>query len=209
MYEPKHFLETSLPVLHALIEAHPLGTWVTHADGQLAANHIPFMLDRSRGEFGTLVAHVARANDVWSARGESLVVFQGSDAYISPSWYASKQEAGKVVPTWNYAVVHAHGRVRVIEDAAWLLRHLADMSARHEAARELRWKLSDAPSDFIERLLPAIVGIEIPITRLTGKWKVSQNRSQADREGVVAGLRAQADHESNAMATLVARHRTS
>lgn len=209
MYSPKQFSETDLTVLHALIAAHPLGAWVTRAADDLNANHIPFMLDSTRGKFGTLVAHVARANDVWTApcaTQESLVIFQGSEAYISPSSYPSKQIDGKVVPTWNYAVVHAYGTPRAINDPHWLLQHLADMTGTHEAGKTLPWKLSDAPSDFIDNLLKAIVGIEIPITRISGKWKVSQNRTLPDQLGVMAALMAAGSERSAEMAALVARH---
>src|SRR5690606_8363870 len=157
-----------------LIDAHPLGTWVTAAAGALEVNHIPFVLDPHRGEFGTLVGHVARANKVWTSASatESVVVFQGPESYITPSWYPTKHEHGKVVPTWNYVVVHAHGVPRVIQDPVWLRQHVGDLTHRHEAGREAPWHVSDAPSDFIEALLGGIVGLEIPIARLVGKWKV-------------------------------------
>lgn len=209
MYVPRHFEETDPTILQALIAAHPLGTWVTHTDGELNANHIPFMLDPHRGELGTLVAHVARANPVWSSLSagvESLVIFQGGDAYISPSFYASKQVSGKVVPTWNYAVVHARGVARVVDDPAWLLRQLTSLTDIHESGMAAPWKVSDAPAGFVEGLLAAIVGIEIPLTALTGKWKVSQNRSVPDQLGIVAGLRNQNDTSSHDMAAEVARH---
>ena len=207
MYLPKHFEENDSAVLRELIGAHPLGTWVTTGDGgELVANHVPFLLDAERGDHGTLVAHVARANPVWKslARGtESIVVFQGAHVYVSPSWYPSKQEHGKVVPTWNYAVVHVHGRPRAIEDRDWLLRLVTRLTQTHEAANAVPWQVSDAPADYIEQMLKAIVGIEIPITRIEGKWKVSQNRSQADQRGVIAGLEAHDDEASKAMAELI------
>lgn len=206
MYLPKHHEESNLAVLHKLIEAHPLGTWVTQAAGELVANHIPFLLDTSRGEYGTLTAHVARANPVWQSfaeASESLVIFQGPECYITPSWYPSKQAHGKAVPTWNYAVVHARGLPRVIEDRDWLQRHLAQLTDTHEAGQTAPWKLSDAPPDFIERMLDAVVGIEIPISNLVGKWKVSQNRPLADRIGVVEGLSQRAGADDKEMAALV------
>ncbi|MCW7541724.1 FMN-binding negative transcriptional regulator [Aquabacterium sp. A7-Y] len=209
MYVPKFHEESDPAVLQALIRAYPLGTWVSHSDDGLLANHVPFLLDAGRGEHGTLLCHVARANPVWrscAAGGDALVVFHGPDRYISPSWYPGKAEHGKAVPTWNYAVVHVHGRPRVVEDREWLLRHLARLTDEHEAGRELPWTLADAPADFTERLLAAIVGIEIPITRMMGKWKVSQNRTEADKRGVVAGLAAQGDSVSLDMAALVGRH---
>jgi transcriptional regulator len=209
MYVPKHHEETDLGVLHALIRAQPLATWVTQGDGELLANHIPFLLDPGRGEHGTLIAHVARANRAWqsfSTSVESLVVFQGPQTYITPSWYPSKHAHGKAVPTWNYAVVHAHGMPRAIEDADWLLAHVSALTDLHEGEQALPWKVTDAPKDFIERLLQSIVGIEIPISRLVGKWKVSQNRPAADRLGVVAGLLSREDAQAREMATLVQRH---
>jgi transcriptional regulator len=209
MYVPEHHAERDLTVLHALIRAQPLGTWVTQGDGELIANHIPFLLDESRGEHGTLVAHVARANPVWRAFSTSVasvVTFQGAQRYITPSWYASKREHGKVVPTWNYAVVHAHGMPRATLDRDWLHALVSRLTKTHEAARAQPWAVSDAPADFIDRQLQAIVGIEIPITRLVGKWKVSQNRPAADRAGVTAGLLAEEEAGSAEMAALVQRH---
>lgn len=209
MYVPKHHEECELAVLHSLIQSHPLGTWVMHEAGELAANHIPFLLDSSRGENGTLVGHVARANPVWqsfSRASNSLVIFQGAETYITPSWYPSKQEHGKAVPTWNYAVVHAHGVPHAIEDRDWLLQHVTQLSNTHETNQAFPWKVSDAPEDFIERLMNAIVGIEIPVGKLVGKWKVSQNRPDSDKLGVVAGLLSRGNAESNAMAHMVNRH---
>ncbi len=207
MYQPAHFNEDRLPVLHQLINDHPLGTLVTMTADGLNANHIPFMIDATRGEFGTLCAHVARSNDVWktfSADVEALVVFQGADAYVSPAFYPSKQEHGKVVPTWDYAVVHAYGPLVIRDDAQWLHAFLHRLTDRHEAARANPWRVGDAPSDFIETMVRAVVGIEIPLTKLIGKWKVSQNRSREDREGVVAGLAVQDSDAERAMAKLVA-----
>lgn len=209
MYTPKHHEESDLAVLHALIRAHPLGTWVTLDGGELLANHIPFLLDASRGEHGTLVGHVARANGVWqsfSTAVHSVVVFQGAESYITPSWYPSKHAHGKAVPTWNYAVVHAHGLPRAIDDRDWLLRHLNQLTDTHEAVQALPWKVADAPQDFTDRLMQTIVGIEIPIAKLVGKWKVSQNRPEPDKLGVVAGLLARDDAQSRAMADLVGQH---
>ncbi|MBC7501331.1 MAG: FMN-binding negative transcriptional regulator [Herminiimonas sp.] len=188
MYSPSHFEEKRTEVLHQLIEDHGFGTLVTHDEGLLNANHIPFEIDR---EAGVLRAHVARANPVWRrtpADGESLVIFQGAHAYITPSWYESKREHGKVVPTWNYMVVHAYGTIRVMDDPAWVLGLVGRLTGRHESGRALPWKVDDAPADYIQKILSAIVGIEIPIGRMIGKWKVSQNRDEADRAGVAAGL---------------------
>lgn len=207
MYLPKHFEETDTEQLYRLMRAHPLGTLVTLDAGGLNANHIPFEIDPGAGRFGTLRAHVARNNPVWrdaSADLESLAVFQGPQAYISPSLYATKQEGGKVVPTYNFMAVHAYGRLRAVDDPAWLRAHLARMSDSFEAPRPEPWKLSDAPDDFIEKLLAAVVGIEIPIDRLIGKWKLSQNQPLANRVSVEQGLRAAGDAGSLAMADAVA-----
>ena len=204
-YLPSHFEERDLPTLQALIDAHPLATWATTHDGELVVHHVPFRLDRTRGAYGTLVGHVARANPVWRSPQPSLLVFGGPQAYVSPGWYPSKQVHGKVVPTWNYAVVHARGTPVVLEDAASVLRIVSALTDTHEAAQAHPWQVGDAPPDFIEQLLRAIVGIEIPVDQLVGKWKVSQNRSTEDRAGVAAGLRAQADGDG--MAALVAAPR--
>lgn len=201
-YLPSHFEERDLSTLWALIDAHSLATWATTQDGELVVHHVPFRLDRTRGEFGTLVGHVARANPVWRTPQPSLLVFGGPQAYVSPGWYPSKQVHGKVVPTWNYAVVHARGTPVVLEDAASVLRIVSALTDTHEAAQAHPWQVGDAPPDYVEQMLRAIVGIEIPITQLVGKWKVSQNRSAEDRAGVASGLRGAPDGE--AMATLVA-----
>jgi transcriptional regulator len=203
VYIPDYHAETDLAVLHALIVAHPLGAWVTAGADGLVANHIPFLLDPARGEHGTLCAHVARANPVWRTLSASVVLFQGPESYITPSWYPSKHQHGKAVPTWNYAVVHAHGLPRVQDDAAWLHAHLERLTATHEATQAVPWQLADAPADYTRRMIGAIVGIEIPIDRLAGKWKVSQNRPHADKLGVVAGLVGRGDAGATAMAELV------
>ena len=208
MYVPKHHEESDVSVLHALIEEQPLDAWVTHGEGELLVNHIPFLLDRTLGEYGTLIGHVARANPAWHAFSKSIssvVVFHGPQAYITPSWYPSKLEHGKAVPTWNYAVVHAHGLPRAIEDREWLLRHVSHLTDVHEAEQAHPWKGSDAPPDFTDKLLGAIVGIEIPIAKLVGKWKVSQNRPTPDKLGAVAGLLGRDDPQSKEMAALVSQ----
>ena len=204
MYLPRQFAEERLDVLHAALAAHPLGLLVTHGAGGLDANPVPFMVDASRGPFGTLRAHVARANPLWKDAGsEVLVMFQGPQTYVSPGWYASKAEHGKVVPTWNYIVVQARGVLRAYDDAVWLRELVGTLTDRHEAGRADPWKLSDAPDDFIAQTLRAIVGIEVELTALVGKWKVSQNRPPADRAGVVRGLEAAGDDVSRAMAAAV------
>ena len=213
MYLPAHFEESRPEVLHALVRSHPLGLLITLGPAGLQANPVPFMLDPAAdGAAPVLRAHVARANPVWrEARTdiESLVVFQGPQAYISPGMYPSKAATGKVVPTWNYVIVQARGSLRVIDDAPWLHALVTRLTDRHEAARAVPWAVSDAPADYVDTMLRAIVGIEITLTALTGKWKVSQNRSAADRDGVAGGLRSQAgptgDAQAAAMAELVAR----
>ncbi|HYR89885.1 MAG TPA: FMN-binding negative transcriptional regulator [Terriglobia bacterium] len=206
MYLPKSFEETRVDVLHDLIRAHPLGTLVTLSKDGLDANHIPFGIDSSPAPFGILRGHVARANSIWndqSRNSDALAIFQGPHTYVSPSWYATKMETGMVVPTWNYVVVHAHGELRAIEDLNWL-RNLVDrLTTTHEADRQEPWKMSDAPSRYIDRQLAAIVGLELTITRLVGKWKISQNRSKHDRASVIRELTKQGGESSVAMARLI------
>ena len=208
MYVPSHFEETRTDVLHQLVRDHPLAVLVTHTPDGLDANHLPLELDPAPAPFGTLRGHVARANPLWrtaSATVEALAIFRGPDHYISPGWYPTKRETGKVVPTWNYAVVHAHGPLRVIDDPAWLHALVERLTARHEAGLPEPWRVSDAPPDYIAARVRGIVGIELPITRLVGKWKASQNKPEADRAGVADGLRALGDPEATAMAELVGR----
>lgn len=205
MYVPKHFEETDLAVLHGLAQSRPFATWVVWANGELVVNHLPFLIHPNRGRLGTLAGHVARANSVWQAIGDetpSVAIFQGPQKYITPSWYPAKQVTGKVVPTWNYVVVHAHGSPRVIHDKDWLLAHVTELSDVHEQERPTPWKVSDAPRDYVDALVNAIVGIEIPLTALHGKWKLSQNRSTADLLGTISGLTADGDQESAEVATL-------
>jgi len=209
MYLPSHFEESRVAVLHELIRSHPLGALVTFGKDGLNANHIPFEVDPDPAPLGTLRAHVARANPVWrefSKDVEPLAIFQGPQIYITPSWYQTKKETGKVVPTFNYIVVHAYGVMRVVEDPAWLRQFVGGLTDRFEAARAQPWAVSDAPDDFIAMHLRAIVGLEITVTRLIGKWKTSQNRPAADQEGVVAGLRESDDAVSQAMAAAVERN---
>jgi transcriptional regulator len=206
MYVPAHFEETRTEVLHRLIREHSQAVLVTLGSGGLAANHIPFELDPDPAPFGTLRGHVARANPVWqdfSKDMEALVVFQGPQAYISPSWYETKKQTGKVVPTYNYIVVHAHGALRVVQDQAWLRALVERLTNRFEGQRTEPWRVSDAPGEFVDKMLGAIVGLEMPVTRLIGKWKVSQNRPQVDRDGVVKGLSESGGAEQLAMARLV------
>ena len=209
MYLPSHFEETRAEVLRQLIRNHPLGTLVTFGAAGLNANHVPFEFDPAPAPFGTLRAHVARANPIWrefSEEVEPLVIFQGPQIYITPSWYQTKKETGKVVPTFNYIVVHAYGAMRVFEDAVWLRKFVGGLTDRFEAPRAQPWAVSDAPEDFVAMQLREIVGIEVAVTRLIGKWKTSQNRPAADQKGVVAGLRESDDAVAQAMAAAVARN---
>ncbi len=195
MYTPATFREERLDVLHGLIDAHPLGALVRHGKDGLCADHLPFEIAAPTPDapFGILRAHVARANPVWRAAGaDCMVIFQGPHAYITPAWYAEKQRSGKEVPTFNYAVVHAHGPLRAIDDAAWLLGLVERLTARHEADQAAPWRVSDAPADYIDKLLKAIVGIEIALTRITGKWKLGQNRTQEDQATMARELTAAA-----------------
>jgi transcriptional regulator len=208
MYIPAHFEEPRIDVLHELIRARPFATLVTLTDGGLEANHIPLLLFPDPAPFGTLRGHVARANPLWRATSadiDVLALFHGPDAYITPSWYATKAETGKVVPTWNYAVAHAYGTLRAIDDAAWLRELLTALTDRNEAALPEPWSVSDAPSDYIDKLVGAVVGIEIPLTRLIGKWKVSQNQPAQNRAGAAAGLRRGGGEEAMQMAALIER----
>lgn len=205
MYRPPAFREDRLDVLHALIETHRLATLVTYGPDGLVANLVPFTLDKARGEHGVLRAHLARANDqhaTLAAGGEALVIFQGPQAYVTPSWYPSKQEHGKVVPTWNYVVVQAWGRPQVVDDAAWLRTQIAELTATQEISREHPWAVDDAPTAYIDAQLKGIFGIEIPIERIEGKWKTSQNRPEPDRAGVAEGMLGEGATD---MAELVAR----
>jgi transcriptional regulator len=192
MYVPPAFAENDPQLLREMMRAHPLGALVTLTRDGLTANHIPFLVDAEPAPTGTLRGHVARSNPVWRDAmpdADALVLFTGPDAYVSPSWYPSKEATGKAVPTWNYVVVHAHGPLRIIEDPSWLRAHVEALTNAQEQDRAQPWRVTDAPGEFVEGLIRSIVGIEIPIARLEGKWKLSQNRSAADRDGVVAGLR--------------------
>ncbi len=211
MYQPEHHREDDLGVQHALIRAHRLGLLVTAGAGGLEANPIPFVLDAAAAPKGVLKGHLARANRQWrdfDPSIEALVVFQGAEAYITPSWYATKAETGKVVPTWNYAMVQVHGTLRVIEDAEWLRRQIDALTLAQEEARPAPWQVSDAPAPFVAAMLRGIVGIEIEIVCIEGKWKVSQNRPEVDRNGVVAGLNGEGNAAAMAMAGLVQAART-
>ena len=205
MYLPAQFKEKRIEVLHELIRAHPLAVLVTVGPGGLDANHVPMALDPQPAPYGTLRFHLSRANSQWrdsSPEPGALAIFSGPEHYITPVWYESTREHGRAVPTWNFAVVHAHGHLKLFEGDA-LRRHVQELTERHEAGFEKPWRVSDAPAPFIDGMLKAIIGIEMVIERLEGKWKVSQNRADADRAGVIAGLDQMNTPESLAMARLV------
>ncbi|PKQ27599.1 MAG: transcriptional regulator [Candidatus Anoxymicrobium japonicum] len=206
MYIPKQFEEISVDLMHELIRAHPFATLVSHSASGLNANHIPLLLSASPSPYGTLQGHIARANPLFGeiADGiETLAIFHGPDAYISPSWYATKKETGKVVPTWNYAVVHAYGYLRVVDNASWLRAQLDALTDDNEAPLREPWAVSDAPPEYIEKMMAAIVGVEIVITKLLGKWKVSQNQPTQNHASLISALKANGLPESEAMAVLV------
>ena len=207
MYEPPLHKNDDLAAQHALIRAHPLGLLISHGKGGLVANAIPFLVYPELSRLGTLRAHVARANPQWrdlQTADEALVVFQGVQHYVTPSWYETKRETGKVVPTWNYLIVQARGRPMVTDDAAWLRDQIEALTREERSRRAAPWAVGDAPEDFIAQQMRAIVGVEIEIADIKGKWKASQNRKAEDRAGVIAGLEAEGDAEALEMARAVA-----
>jgi transcriptional regulator len=211
MYNPSSFAEHDVAVMHDFIEAHPFGALVTASPSGLFATHLPLVLDRQVGPHGTLQGHIARANPHHEVAGdgsEALVLFTGADSYVTPSMYASKARHGKVVPTWNYVAVHAHGTLRFVREPDALRGHLARLTARHETSRRQPWSITDAPADYIEKQLGAIVGVEIEITRLEGKWKMSQNRPAEDVDGVIEGLSASDDPREREVAEIVRERRS-
>ena len=206
MYLPAYFQESRTGVLHAMMRARPLAALVTSTDSGLLANHVPIETLPDPAPHGSLRGHIARANPLWKeyrAGTEALAIFQGPQAYISPSFYPSKRETGEVVPTWDYAVVHAHGTLRFVQDADWLHGFVTRLTQTHEAARALPWKVSDAPLPYVEKMLSLIVGFEFSISRLTGKWKISQNHPAANRRGVVEGLRETGGADSGEIADIL------
>jgi transcriptional regulator len=202
MYLPKHFEQNDPAALHGLMREHPLAALVTTGADGLTADHLPLEYDAASN---TLHGHVARANPLWRTADAQpvLAIFRGPQAYVTPSWYPSKAATHKVVPTWNYAVVHAHGRLRAVDDAPWLHALVSRLTGTHEARRSAPWAVSDAPDDYVQQMLHAIVGIEIPVERLVGKWKVSQNRAEPDRLGVADGLAAEPGADARALEPLV------
>ena len=208
MYVPRAFAVDDVPILHQQMLATPLPVLVTHASQGLIASHVPLLLNPDEGPYGTLYGHLARANPHCKALAEgveNLVIFAGEQAYISPSFYPSKAEHGKAVPTWNYLAVHAYGTAEVFDDAERLLALVSRLSNRHEADRSDPWSVSDAPVDYIDSMLKAIVGFRLPITRLDGKRKLSQNRDAADQAGVRKGLLANSNPQDHALAHLMAK----
>ena len=208
MYLPSLFAETDPAELHRLIRAHPFGMLVTQTTQGLEADHLPFLFDESAGEAGRLIAHVARANPVWHTVRDGdavLVVFRGAQGYISPNWYPSKQENHRHVPTWNYEAVHAHGRIRIHDDATYVRGVVARLTRAHEAGEPQPWKMGDAPADYLAEQLAQIVGIEIELTHLQGKRKLGQNREQRDFDGAVQALEARGN---TVLAAAMKRSRT-
>ena len=206
MYIPPHFREDRVAVLHDLIRRNSLAALITMGPDGFLANHIPMIIDPQPSPFGTLRGHLSIANPQWrdTLPGTmALAIFQGPSAYISPSWYPSKQETGRVVPTYNFIAVHAHGPLRTFDDPALLEQHLRNLTQAHEAGFAEPWTLEDAPPGYVDGLLKGIVGVEIPISKLEGKWKISQNRPEPDRAGVVDGLRATGDPRCAHMAALI------
>jgi transcriptional regulator len=210
MYIPKHNEEKRVSVMHALMIAHPLATLVTLGPQGLFASHIPMVLEDDGSEFGLLKGHISRANTQWrdfSPTVDALAIFAGHQHYVTPTWYSENGEHAKQVPTWNYAVVQAYAPLRVIEDTHWLLAHVSKLTNIHEAPFPVPWKVSDAPPDFIGSQLKGIVGLELSIRRLEGKWKVSQNRTAREQQGVIDGLTELNTPKSLAMKTLVEERR--
>jgi transcriptional regulator len=210
VYIPPSFAERDVPVLHAFIEAHPLGALVTTSATGLVATHLPLVLDRTRGANGTLQGHIARANphhELAEEATEALVLFTGADAYVTPSLYPSKSEHGKVVPTWNYVAVHARGTLRFVREPGALRRHLEQLTALHESGRPRPWSIADPPDGYVDKLLGAIVGVEVEIMQLDGKWKMSQNRPAADVDGVIEGLGRSEDPRQREVAEIVRARR--
>ena len=206
MYIPRHNEEKRVSVMHALIVSQPLGTLVTLGASGLFASHIPMVLENDGSQFGILRGHISRANTQWRdlvPTVDALAIFAGHQHYISPTWYPGTKEHGKEVPTWNYVVVHAYGPLQVIQDEHWLLTNVEKLTKIHEAGSPVPWNVSDAPEDFIRSQLKGIVGLELPIRRLEGKWKVSQNRTERERKGVIDGLAKLDTPESLAMKALV------
>lgn len=208
MFTPKYFEQQNPEALHDLIQKRPLATLVINTSSGLCANHIPLRLIQNASAGIVLQGHIAKANPLWKEKstGEALAIFQGADSYISPNWYPTKQAHGKVVPTWNYVAVHASGKIRFITEPDWKMNFLNSLTTEHEASQENPWAVSDAPEEFTEKMLSAIVGFEIAVHELCGKWKISQNQIEKNHSGVINGLSASADTNANALARVMAEH---
>lgn len=207
MYLPKEFKEERVPVMHEAIRQARLGTLITLGPDGMEASHIPMLVDPAPAPFGTLKGHIARANPQWrraSSEVQALAIFLGPDAYITPAWYETKRQSGKVVPTWNYVAIHAYGPLTFYEDADRLLALVTELTETHEAGRAEPWAVSDAPRDYVAGMLKAIVGFELPIARLEGKWKMSQNRPAQDVAGVLEGLAHEDGESQEAIADIIA-----
>jgi transcriptional regulator len=208
MYQPEHFRVDDVARMHALMRAKPLAAFISCGSSGLYATHLPTVL-KDKGPSGVIECHLARANPHWKdlAEGnEALMIFQGPEGYITPSWYPSKTQHGKVVPTWNYAVVHAYGRPEMMQDKDCLRRHLSELTAQQERSEAKPWMVTDAPASYVDVMLRGIVGFRFPVTRLEGKWKMSQNREVKDRNGVAKGLGQRGDGDDLEMAKLVSRY---
>jgi transcriptional regulator len=205
MYRPDHFRVDDLALMHALMRARPFAALVTTGPEGLCATHLPTVL-KDEGPFGTIECHLARANPHWktlASGNEALMIFQGPDGYVTPNWYPSKAEHAKVVPTWNYAMVHAYGRPEVMQDGEWVRRHVTDLTTQQERDQAEPWAVTDAPASYVDAMLRGVVGFRFALTRLEGKWKMSQNRETKDRVGVVGGLRQRGTVDDLEMAELV------
>jgi transcriptional regulator len=210
MYVPDNFNETDVGVLHDTIRRIKLGTLVTFGPAGLVASHVPMLVEPDPAPFGTLIGHIARANPQWreaAAAIPALAIFLGPNIYISPAWYATKRKTGKVVPTWNYVAVHAYGPVKFYDDADRLLQLVTRLTDAHEAGRQDRWRVTDAPAEYTRGMLKAIVGFELPIARLEGKWKMSQNRPAEDVPGIVEGLSREGDTAAEVARTVAERNK--
>jgi transcriptional regulator len=207
VYVPAHFKEDRVAVLHEAIRQYGFGTLVTSSERELEASHLPLLLDPEPAPLGTVLGHMARANPQWQRVKpgmEALAIFLGPNTYITPSWYPTKQQTGKVVPTWNYLAIHAYGTLSFFDDRDELRAHVSKMTDTHETPRDAPWAVSDAPADFVDGMLRAIVGFKLRITRLEGKWKMSQNRPEQDVSGVIEGLTREPSEAHDAVAEIVA-----
>jgi transcriptional regulator len=210
VYRPKHFAEDDVATLGAFMQEHPLATLVSQASDGLIATHLPLLWDPEPAPYGMLTGHFARPNPHGreaALAGDSLAIFHGPQAYVSPSWYPSKREHGKVVPTWNYVVVHAYGPLTLVDDVGWLRAFVTRLTERHESGFSVPWQVTDAPEAYVAQMLKGIVGLELPIRRLEGKWKLGQNRPEADVEGTIAGLEARGERDEAALAATMRAQR--